>query len=533
MPAACYPVYPAIAARGRLPPGGAFVDAGGAWVFRHEPSLDPARRQIFHQHELVRIGEPEAVLAWRDEWAPARPRAAAGAGPRGRARQRQRSVLRPPRDGCSPPTSASEALKLELLVQIAGPEPTALASFNHHRDHFGGTYGIELAGGGIAHTACLGFGHERIVLALLRTHGLDPSNFGRRCARNWSRQGSLVEVLPAQVGYTDSASARELIAPGWLAGERAVWLALEPHPVLAFLFTPEADAMHSQRPDAPRGPARRSDGRMCSYRGRRAWAQGLAQAGFPAATEPSRVRRQRRLPAGRKPARRLDRVGVRCGTVAYRRHGRRARRCDRDRIGRDAGLPRARGRRADRRPGPVGRAGQGQHPGCGSCAPTPGSSARAIPRIIAPRWIRMESTSTPGSCSPPNRAGPRGAPAHRPRPAPAHRSPGADARPGWESAGQRLAGAVGAIGRERHRAGERRVPALMLHPQEAQVPAQTVAATRTWLGAEPPRAHRRRRFTSERGRALERECIELTWDGATVRETPLRVEGPGGACSAC
>src|SRR5207302_9138290 len=53
MPAACYPVYPAVAARGPLPEGGAFVDAGGAWVFRHEPSLDPARGQIFHQHELA------------------------------------------------------------------------------------------------------------------------------------------------------------------------------------------------------------------------------------------------------------------------------------------------------------------------------------------------------------------------------------------------------------------------------------------------------------------------------------------------
>ena len=65
-------------------------------------------------------------------------------------------------------------------MQIAGPEPTALASFNHHRDHFGSTYGIELADGGTAHTACLGFGHERIVLALLRTHGLDTGVVARR-----------------------------------------------------------------------------------------------------------------------------------------------------------------------------------------------------------------------------------------------------------------------------------------------------------------------------------------------------------------
>ena len=174
MPAACYPVYPAIAARGKLPVGGAFIDAGGAWVFRHEPSHDPARRQIFHQHELVRIAEPEAVLEWRDEWA-----------------QRGLDLLRAfglaaELDVANDPffgrggrmlaaNQQSERLKLELLVKIAGPEPTACAAFNHHRDHFGGTYGIQLSDGGTAHTACLGFGHERIVLALLRTHGLDPT----------------------------------------------------------------------------------------------------------------------------------------------------------------------------------------------------------------------------------------------------------------------------------------------------------------------------------------------------------------------
>ena len=108
MPAACYPVYPAIAARGRLPPeGGVFVDAGGAWVFRHEPSHDPARRQMFHQHELVRIGEPEAVLAWRDEWAQRGLELLRSLGLDASSRQRQRPVLRSARAGCWPPTSAT------------------------------------------------------------------------------------------------------------------------------------------------------------------------------------------------------------------------------------------------------------------------------------------------------------------------------------------------------------------------------------------------------------------------------------------
>ncbi len=176
MPAACYPVYPAIAQRSPLQAGGVFVDAGGSWVFRNEPSLDPARRQIFHQHELVRIGEPDAVLQWRGEWA-----------------QRGLELLRAwgldaKLDQANDPffgrrgrmlaaNQRAADLKLELLVPIAGPEPTACASFNHHMDHFGSTYGIMLADGSTAHTACLGFGHERIVLALLRTHGFDPERW--------------------------------------------------------------------------------------------------------------------------------------------------------------------------------------------------------------------------------------------------------------------------------------------------------------------------------------------------------------------
>src|SRR5919112_564974 len=68
MPAVCYPVYPAIARRGPLPEGGVTIDPGGSYAFRHEPSGDPARLQMFHMRELVRIGEPEVVQAWREHW---------------------------------------------------------------------------------------------------------------------------------------------------------------------------------------------------------------------------------------------------------------------------------------------------------------------------------------------------------------------------------------------------------------------------------------------------------------------------------
>jgi seryl-tRNA synthetase len=176
MPAACYPVYPAMAARGPLDEAGAVVDAGGAYVFRHEPSGDPARLQMFHQREMVRIGDPEAVEAWRDAW-------------RNRALELLRALgLDAALDVASDPffgrgsrllgvSQREQQLKFEILVPIAGDEPTAVASFNYHQDHFATAFGIVRADGGPVHTACLGLGEERIVLALLRTHGLDPGSW--------------------------------------------------------------------------------------------------------------------------------------------------------------------------------------------------------------------------------------------------------------------------------------------------------------------------------------------------------------------
>jgi seryl-tRNA synthetase len=173
-PAACYPVYPAIAARGRLPTGGVTVDAGAAYVFRHEPSGDPARLQMFHQREIVRIGEPEAVHAWRDRW---RERALELLG--GLGLEVQLDLATDPFFGRSGRMLAAsqrqQELKFEVLTQIAGPDPTAVASFNYHQDHFSSAYEIELADGTRAHTACLGFGLERITLALFKTHGFELS----------------------------------------------------------------------------------------------------------------------------------------------------------------------------------------------------------------------------------------------------------------------------------------------------------------------------------------------------------------------
>ena len=176
IPAACYPLYPT--ATGTLPEAGRTVDLK-AFVFRHEPSDDPARMQIFRQREYVRLGTPDQALAHRDEWLD-----------RGQAMLEsiglpvEKVVANDPffgRGGRQMKASQREqVLKYELVVPICSEEkPTAITSCNYHLDYFGSTFDIRTPDGQPAHTACIGFGLERIALALFKTHGLDPATWPR------------------------------------------------------------------------------------------------------------------------------------------------------------------------------------------------------------------------------------------------------------------------------------------------------------------------------------------------------------------
>jgi len=170
-PAACYPVYPSFT--GTLKKGGRLVTMLN-WVFRHEPSPEPTRMQSFRVREFVRVGTPDEVVEWRDMWLarglklltdlglPATPDVAAdpffGRGGKMLAVSQK-----------------EQKLKFEVLVPVISKDnPTAVCSFNYHQEHFGHVFGIRTADDQVAHTACLGFGLERVVMALFQTHGFDP-----------------------------------------------------------------------------------------------------------------------------------------------------------------------------------------------------------------------------------------------------------------------------------------------------------------------------------------------------------------------
>ncbi len=78
----------------------------------------------------------------------------------------------------------SQNLKFELLIPVnADAGPTACMSFNYHQDHFGKTWGLATADGETAHTACVGFGLERIALALFKHHGLETEDWPEHVRR--------------------------------------------------------------------------------------------------------------------------------------------------------------------------------------------------------------------------------------------------------------------------------------------------------------------------------------------------------------
>jgi seryl-tRNA synthetase len=172
-PAGCYPLYPTL--RGDHSAAGKCMDVF-SYCFRHEPSVDPARMQMFRMREYVRIGRPNDVTAWRSGWLE-----------RGQEMMQALdlkvhiALANDPFFGRTGRMLAAnqreQELKYELVVPITSDEnPTAVLSFNYHQELFGTLYGISVEGD-VAHTSCVGFGMERVALALLKTHGLEVQNW--------------------------------------------------------------------------------------------------------------------------------------------------------------------------------------------------------------------------------------------------------------------------------------------------------------------------------------------------------------------
>ncbi|MBV9840480.1 MAG: amino acid--[acyl-carrier-protein] ligase [Sphingomonadaceae bacterium] len=170
-PAACYPCYAILAARGAVPAAGYRLQVD-ATCFRHEPSDDPARLQSFRMQEVVAIGQPDAVVSFREHWLAASADFLARLGLEGDV-----APADDPFFGRAAAVMAKAQRERELKFEWRTPvsdaaRPTACLSANYHLDSFAKAFGLRFDDGSHAHSACVGFGVERIALALFRTHGM-------------------------------------------------------------------------------------------------------------------------------------------------------------------------------------------------------------------------------------------------------------------------------------------------------------------------------------------------------------------------
>lgn len=168
VPATCHNVYPHYS--GQLEEN-ARIEAR-CWCFRHEPEVDPMRMVCFRIFEEVFIGDEAAAQEHRDTWM------------KNYVSLFEQLGLEVTTDVANDPFfgragrilaagQKSEALKFEVLTNVYDDKPTAIASGNFHRTHFGDNFGITLPDGSVANSACAGVGAERATIALLVRHGMD------------------------------------------------------------------------------------------------------------------------------------------------------------------------------------------------------------------------------------------------------------------------------------------------------------------------------------------------------------------------
>lgn len=178
-PSACHSVYPLCS--GDLATSRVFEVSG--YCFRHEPSPEAMRLQAFVMHEVVLVGSPHEAQAHRD----------AGLA-RGTAILEALGLEVRPVSAADPffgrignvlaANQLADQLKIEVVTEAPGTDgSTALLSANCHRDHFGLAFGITGPSGDPAHSACVGFGVDRVVMALFAVHGVDPSGWERSVRR--------------------------------------------------------------------------------------------------------------------------------------------------------------------------------------------------------------------------------------------------------------------------------------------------------------------------------------------------------------
>jgi seryl-tRNA synthetase len=178
-PTMCYHTF-AQYADGCLPEGVAVVTAAGK-SFRHEEKYHRGLERLwdFTIREVVFLGDRDSVRRQRQELLAQVLDLVDALDLVGHC-----EVANDPFFGHADVAARSSSqrlleLKYELRLDIGEGRTVAAGSFNLHERTFGSAFMITLPDGQIAHTACAGFGLERLAYAFACQHGLEPDAWPR------------------------------------------------------------------------------------------------------------------------------------------------------------------------------------------------------------------------------------------------------------------------------------------------------------------------------------------------------------------
>lgn len=167
-PAVCYGVYPLLADSAITQP--VFFDVAGT-CYRHEATSELGRYRSFRMREFVTVCGEKAAPLWRDLWITRCEKLFGELGLTVVVEAASDPFFGP--GGRFMKTSQiQQNLKFEFVVPVRADDPgTAIASANCHKEHLGERFAIRFADRGWAHSSCMAFGLERIMLALIHAHG--------------------------------------------------------------------------------------------------------------------------------------------------------------------------------------------------------------------------------------------------------------------------------------------------------------------------------------------------------------------------
>ncbi|WP_017608807.1 class-II aminoacyl-tRNA synthetase family protein [Nocardiopsis xinjiangensis] len=172
----CHHIYPLVAGRTLTEPLMLSLEAR---CFRAEDTEEPGRLRSFRMYEVVYLGSEAEVETWRDDVL-----RAAAAWLSGLGLSAETVPANDPFFGRTGRLLASvqrtQRLKWEITAEVAQDTVQAVASANVHKDQFGKAFEVTGPQGAPLHSACLGFGMDRLLLALRHLYGSEVMHQLRR-----------------------------------------------------------------------------------------------------------------------------------------------------------------------------------------------------------------------------------------------------------------------------------------------------------------------------------------------------------------